>query len=367
MMSAEISYADGKQLIIRKHLLKYTQENFTFRFYATCIAPRDASRLPTDSLTLVMAHGLGLNVETYFPAIQHLYALQDKPVSPVRIRAIWIVDHANHSDSAPLNEEILRKHYSGLFPIQYYGHGIVTFMKSGLVNIDDPYLIPIAHCGGSGALVLAVDTLLRYHRLQVRCMILLEPILFDRRVESHFIEFTNRVHKYNKKREHIWQNVDEAMSYHLKRPPWRAWDREVLRWTSREAFRTVPNTESPKDKPWVVFKTPIPQETASFETEGPLISAGILLELIPRMPVHIIMAAKKNMWSKSMCDNQTELIEKHEPLLASYKVVPKAGHCAPQDNPSGTAVAIFETLLQEHKEHKRFLATHAEPMMTSRL
>lgn len=68
----------------------------------------------------------------------------------------------------------------------------------------------------------------------------------------------------------------------------------------RTAFRSAPNTVASGHKPWVTLKTPLQQESASFEVEGPLIAANVLLELIPRIPMHVIMAEKQNMWSVYM-------------------------------------------------------------------
>ena len=61
-MEFTLSYCDKKDLRITKHLLSYTQDGFHLQFYATCVAPpkHEQSRLPPDSFTLVIAHGLGL-------------------------------------------------------------------------------------------------------------------------------------------------------------------------------------------------------------------------------------------------------------------------------------------------------------------
>ena len=53
-------------------------------------------------------------IETYYPSIQKLYQLQDHPGSPIRIRAISLLEHANHNDSAVLNEKTLKNHFAGL-------------------------------------------------------------------------------------------------------------------------------------------------------------------------------------------------------------------------------------------------------------
>ncbi|TCD62126.1 hypothetical protein EIP91_007301 [Steccherinum ochraceum] len=349
-MDFTVSGPNGIHLSVKRRVVEYTQDGFTFSYYASCVSPsrEDCSGLPADSLTLVIAHGLGLYVETYYPMISHLYARSHDPNSPFRIRAVWLIEHANHNDSSMLNESTLKSHYTKLFPIQYFGHGIVAFLKSGLVDLHDPNLIPVAHCGGAGGMVLAVDTLFRHDRFQPRCAILIEPLLFDRRVEAPFRDFTNRVHVYNKKREHLWQNVDEAIAYHTKKHPWNTWDLEVLRWMSRSAFRTVPSTISPNNKPFVTLKTSLQQESASFEFDGPLIAGSVLLELIPKLPVHIIMAEKQNMWSPPMYENQVDLLDRSKSQLASFRVISGAGHCAPQDNPVDSAAALFEALLADY-------------------
>lgn len=58
-MEFTLPYSNGKELGIRKHVVKYSQDGFTFRFYATCVSPEE-SCLPVNSLTLMICHGLGL-------------------------------------------------------------------------------------------------------------------------------------------------------------------------------------------------------------------------------------------------------------------------------------------------------------------
>lgn len=216
--------------------------------------------------------------------IRYLYAMQDNPDSPLRIRAVWLLEHANHNDSALLNEETLRQHFTDLCrsitvkmnsacervyssrsspnTVLWSRHHIIHEIRTYQCArpISDTYsslrrcwrsvsdLVRISLRAGPiqveiSVSVLALDTILDYHRIHPRCAILIEPILFDRRIESDFIDFTKRVHRYNKKREHTWQSIDEAMAYHIKRPPWDAWDLDVLRWTS---VSNIPRVKLPR-------------------------------------------------------------------------------------------------------------------------
>lgn len=63
-MECTIPYADGQKLSVKKHLVHYVQDGFTFQYYATYIAPvsQDGSQQPPDSLTLVACHALGLRM-----------------------------------------------------------------------------------------------------------------------------------------------------------------------------------------------------------------------------------------------------------------------------------------------------------------
>lgn len=60
-------------------------------------------------------------------------------------------------------------------------------------------------------------------------MIMIEPTLFDQRVQTNLIEYAQR-RDANKKSEIKWRNLDEAMTYFKKRHPWNTWDEEILTW-----------------------------------------------------------------------------------------------------------------------------------------
>ena len=60
-------------------------------------------------------------------------------------------------------------------------------------------------------------------------MIMIEPTLFDQRVQTNLIEYAQR-RDANKKTEIKWRNLDEAMVYFKKRHPWNTWDEETLTW-----------------------------------------------------------------------------------------------------------------------------------------
>lgn len=109
------------------------------------------------------------DVELYLATFEDLFALSSHPTSPFHIRSIWLIEHANHGESSLLNEDILKKHFSGkckhpsiihrsrayrvpAVPMSYYAAGVEEFLRSGLVNLHDPYLVPVAHCGGGGGL-----------------------------------------------------------------------------------------------------------------------------------------------------------------------------------------------------------------------
>ena len=57
------------------------------------------------------------------------------------------------------------------------------------------------------------DTLLRYYSIRIRAMIVIEPMFFDRGVQSDFLALRDRTNRYNKKRTVRWNNVEEAMTY----------------------------------------------------------------------------------------------------------------------------------------------------------
>lgn len=57
-----IPFAEGKTLLINKHIIEYTENGCRLQYYAVCVAPMvsEQSRCPPDSLTLIFTHGLSL-------------------------------------------------------------------------------------------------------------------------------------------------------------------------------------------------------------------------------------------------------------------------------------------------------------------
>lgn len=51
-------------------------------------------------------------IGTYYPMFQKLFALQDRSDSPFKICAVWMLEGANHNDSAVMNEHILKSHFA---------------------------------------------------------------------------------------------------------------------------------------------------------------------------------------------------------------------------------------------------------------
>ncbi|TCD64924.1 hypothetical protein EIP91_003421 [Steccherinum ochraceum] len=283
------------------------------------------------------------DIESYYPTIKHLFALKNGRAPSTRIGSIWLVEAANHGDSALLNEKTLKDHFSMFFPFRNYGLGIVTFMTSGLVDTSDPRLVNIGHCGGSTALIFALDILLRSYGLNSTTVVLIEPALFDRRVSSGCHGMAKRVRNANNKRERAWKALDDAMAYTSKKSPWNTWHPDVMECVRREFFKVTPGEITP-----VSVKTPPEQESAIFDAEGCMESTPILLSLAPLMPVNIVLAERHNMWTQDMYENIADIITNSRPNIASVRVVPKAGHCAAQDNPLGVSTALLDILSETH-------------------
>jgi len=158
---------------------------------------------------------------------EELFSLCSQPTSPIHIQSVWLIEIANHGDSYLLNESLLTNNFKSKFVLTYYAAGLTEFLNSGLVDLRDPYLVPVAHCGGGGAVVYAIRTLLN-QGVNIQRLILFEPMLWDKRIEPIFESMENQVVKSNRKRQSIWIDLDDAMLYHKARHPWKAWDPRVL-------------------------------------------------------------------------------------------------------------------------------------------
>ncbi|KAK7683765.1 hypothetical protein QCA50_013141 [Cerrena zonata] len=252
------------------------------------------------------------------------------------------MEHANHGDSLLLNESIIVKHFPERFPLHYYGVSIVTLLDSGLVDLTDPNLVPIGHCGGAGGVIFAAK-ILHERGTPFRRIILLEPTLFDLDIEEEFIVLEKRVRVANQKRPRVWSTVDDAMEYYSERLPWKLWHPEVLQLMSKSIFRPAPGGG-------VTLKTTYEQESACFECKEPLETGQVLLQLVHDTPVHMALGQRPDMWTEAMYTSQRQIVAKLKPSLASLSTIPDAGHYVVQDNPKGSAQLIC-TILQAEFRH----------------
>ncbi|CAL1709623.1 unnamed protein product [Somion occarium] len=324
---------------VKRHILSYERDGVRLQFYATNVLLYTHPRTSQD-LTLIVCHGLAMNPAMYFPTLKYLNQLIVQSGSLLRLRSIWFVEHANHGDSAVLNEALLKEHFSDRFPLTYYGVGIVTLLDSGLLDPTDPNLIPIGHCGGSGGVIFAAK-MLRDRGTPFRRIVLLEPTLFDLDIEENFKALEQRVRIANRKRPRVWPTVEDAMAYHRNRVPWKLWDPEVLELMSKTVFWPAPGGG-------VTQKTTYEQESACFEYKEPLETGQVLLGLVTNTPVHMALGERPDMWTEEMYASQRRIVAKMKPSLASFSVIPGAGHYVVQDNPKGSAQIIFNILQLEY-------------------
>lgn len=77
----------------------------------------------------------------------------------------------------------------------------------------------------------ALDALVRDYGMASPHAILIEPALFDRRVESSCYRYVERIRRSNSKRKGwAWRNLDEAMAQTSKKSPWKTWHPDVMEW-----------------------------------------------------------------------------------------------------------------------------------------
>ncbi|KAF9269513.1 hypothetical protein L218DRAFT_890089 [Marasmius fiardii PR-910] len=294
------------------------------------------------ALTLVYLHGTGFHKEQWEPTIDDLLALVEARGNQVRIREIWSIDAPNHGDAAILNEETLSWGYDLSFRWEDYGratHSLLAGLGKGIdTDFSKHRLVGIGHSMGAVSLLLSTNF---FPVISFEAFILVEIMTMKKNTEG---PQPNVLARGSSNRRDIWPSKEEFYESLKSRGSWRFWDDRVLRIYTEHGLRSLPTKEYPDKTEGVTLKCTRRQETACYVDSGHTLVYRNFKAFTKRFPIHLVYGAVHEHLSKEIKDDVVENAIGGVQNLASYALIPNAGHLAPQTNPTGVAQAIYDAL-----------------------
>ncbi|CAK5282531.1 unnamed protein product [Mycena citricolor] len=305
----------------------------------------------SDGLTLLFAHCIGAHKEIWESVIERLFSL-----SGGRVAEAWSFDWQTHGDSAVVNRETFERSpgraHTGVTAAEWAA-GVSAFIDGPLAK--GKRLVGIGHSAGGGAMVLTnVNRPLR--SLPFVSLILIEPSIIPR--ELFYQEIEERVSTMEfivtatESRRERWRSAEAAYTWMRKRVPWESWDERVLRKLTvcRDPLsRFVPpltadlkehGLEGPSDG-GVTTKLDRKLEALGYtDVESHFLAPVELGRICDSVPVHFVWG------SECLVPEfvQRALTDGTEGRKATSVSTVDGGHLIVQENPDGTADAIWKIL-----------------------
>ncbi|KAJ7800757.1 hypothetical protein B0H13DRAFT_1672817 [Mycena leptocephala] len=303
------------------------QFSYCFDHPLQCIATRytDSNSLTAHSDTstatcFVFACGISLSQETWIPIIKELFRLSSA-TSHLQAHSAWVIERPNHGESALINAELLKTHYSVQFPSLQYSTAIHTFLTLGFLSASERNnLVGIGH---SGVVVHSINYGMRDgHPIPLKSLFLLETPLTGPEAWPLFQELYEGVKKSNARRTTSWPSKNAAMKWFTTHPPWKYFSADVLQIIEDTYF--ISDLERPG---YVTTKTKVEQETASFVDNGTQLQAiPFLLTILDVLPTHLILGAVNDLMTPVLYDLIFRNIQQVHAHLASLTVIADVGH-----------------------------------------
>ncbi|OJT03415.1 hypothetical protein TRAPUB_5992 [Trametes pubescens] len=182
-------------------------------------------------------------------------------------------------------------------------------------------------------------------------MILVEPTMMTREILKNALEKDThliRAVEVARKRKDIWPSREAAREYFSTRLPWRRWDKRVLDLYTEHALYDLPTSTYP-DKKGVTFTITRAQEAGSMSHhEDGFDALDILQSICPVLPVHTVFGEHDDMVPVETQEAIVSVAEGRR--MKSIVRVAGAGHLVVQEDPCGTALAIWGILQGEYAQ-----------------
>ncbi|KAH9852150.1 Alpha/beta hydrolase fold-1 [Lenzites betulinus] len=305
-------------------------------------------------LSLFLLHCVNSHKETWVPALQHLFELQSKaPNNRFTIVEAWSMDAPSHGHSAVLNESKLYKYPDGIDGSQWVG-SIKLFLDSGLISGDS--VVGIGHSAGA-CVIVQTTAVYPQDRPPYSSIILVEPPMMTREIYAMAVEEGTallRAIEIARTRKDIWASREKARAWFAKRLPWNRWDPRVFDLHIQHALCELPTMTYPGEEGVTLCVTRA-QEVGGYSHYDDCFDAlEIMKTLCSRMPVHTVFGEIIDL--VPAITQEANVDESEGRRMKSIVRVAGAGHMVVQEDPRGTALAIWGILHEDYAEPVRLAA-----------
>ncbi|EIN08541.1 hypothetical protein PUNSTDRAFT_126533 [Punctularia strigosozonata HHB-11173 SS5] len=366
--------------------LTYAPAQTGYPLYVTAqrVRPAAASSVsvsPEDpeGLTLVVLHSTSFHKETWFPALDDLFArlAQSPPPPPPlssqsraspaapKIAEAYLIECPNHGRSAVLNERLLAAHdFPGDNACARYADAAAHFLLATPSIVGSSpnsgnhsprrrprQLVAIGHSlGGVAAALVASHPALAP---LFRAAVLVEPMLSPPPLgNAALFPLRKALLRSAYERVDVWRSRTKAYAY-FSPPPHPTqdggakkggktttrWDDRVARCFVRYAVRDHPARER-GEYDGVTLCCAREQEAAMYrDCRGPVEPVPALARLARRIPVHLVLGEVKDCVPGNVHDALVR-----ECAWRGVDVMPGVGHLAVQTAPGAVAGAVWEAL-----------------------
>ncbi|KLO19240.1 hypothetical protein SCHPADRAFT_885636 [Schizopora paradoxa] len=307
--------------------------------------------LPSDGLTLILAHAASANKETWAPLVEELFSLQSSDTvgsSCPKVLEAWAIECPNHGESAVINEADIKIKFPDLsWDGTLYARSIHAFLlsKPDGVDFSKRSLVLVGHSiGGSNLMIF--DGL--QNDFVAKSFILLDgSIAHDTAERRHVSRILSQI-TWSKR--DAWPSREAAFKDLSRHPATKSWHPDVLKQFCGNGLREHPAAKFPPPcgyKGGVALACSRDNEFAlctALEHHVPALKRLHEVYRDGSRPVHLLFSGTVEL----IPDKLKQELSAPEPQSkrgpASIGYIAGAGHMFVQTHPKETALAIWRIL-----------------------
>ncbi|KAI0033836.1 alpha/beta-hydrolase [Vararia minispora EC-137] len=301
-------------------------------------------------LSLLFLHAIASHKEAFLPTIEHVFALQTAaaPRPAFVVVDAWAMDCPNHGRAAVLNDARLCA-FPGAVTGAQWARALQVLFASGLVAATA--LVAIGHSAGA-CVVIQATTPHPLAALPFESLILIEPTMMTPALLQHARTHAPdqplfRAAAAASARTDTWPSRSAARAWLAQRAPWRRWDARALDAFVTHALADLPTAAHPDLSTGVTLACARTHEAASYRHHDDS-RQGLdrLAQICDVLPVHAVFGARRDMVTSDVEQSITDPAAGRR--MRSIVRVPGAGHLVVQEDPRGTARAVWDILCGDY-------------------
>ncbi|KAL1937276.1 hypothetical protein VTO73DRAFT_13885 [Trametes versicolor] len=302
---------------------------------------------PARRLSLVFLHAVASHKESWLPTIEHLFELvRTTSNDAFTVVEAWCMDAPSHGRAAALNETLLQAYSEGTTG-QQWARGVHALLNSG--HVAGNHVVGVGHSAGTCVLIQSAEGY-PLDRLPYSSLILVEPGMMTRdmlnKVRFDKASPLTRAVDAVRMRKEVWPSRPAAREWLAKRLPYRRWDARVLDLYVEHALRELPTAVHTDKQEGVTLAVTQKDEISGYSHyEDAYAALDTLPGLCRAVPTHAIFGSVIDIVPPAL---HACTVNAAAGGLKSVMRVEGAGHLVVQEDPRGTALAIWGVLHEDH-------------------